>query len=48
VTNGDGLYRVDAVDLGNYSVKITASGFGTVAKTNISVQAIRLLRSMCS
>ncbi len=39
VTNGDGLYRLDAVDLGNYSVKITASGFGAVVKTNISVQA---------
>src|SRR5262245_44920262 len=38
-TNGEGLYRFDAVDLGSYSVKIAATGFGNVAKTNIVVSA---------
>jgi outer membrane receptor protein involved in Fe transport len=38
-SNGEGLYRFDAVDLGTYSVKITAPSFGEVVKTNISVSA---------
>src|ERR1700716_2772550 len=38
-TNGEGIYRFDAVDPGVYSVKITASGFGEMLKTNIDVQA---------
>ncbi len=38
-TNGDGVYRFDAVDLGNYTVNITAANFGEVTKTNITVQA---------
>src|SRR5262245_14559001 len=37
--NGEGFYRFDAVDLGPYSVKIAATGFGNVAKTNIVVSA---------
>ena len=39
VTNGEGLYRFDAVDLGTYTVKINASGFGLVTKSNIVVNA---------
>lgn len=38
-TNDEGFYRFDAVDLGNYSVKITAPTFGTVTKTGIVVNA---------
>jgi hypothetical protein len=38
-TNGEGLYRFDAVDPGSYSLKIAASGFGNVNKTNIVVSA---------
>lgn len=39
LTNGEGIYRFDAVDLGNYSVGISAAGFGEVVKTNIEVKA---------
>src|SRR5215210_4682673 len=39
VTNGEGIYRFEAVDLGNYSVKITAGGFGTVVKNDVAVNA---------
>jgi outer membrane receptor protein involved in Fe transport len=39
VSNGEGLYRFDAVDLGTYTVKISASGFGAITKTNIIVNA---------
>jgi len=38
VTNDEGFYRFDAVDLGSYSVKFSASGFGEVVKTNIPIQ----------
>lgn len=38
-TNNEGLYRFDAVDLGSYSVKISANNFSTVVKNNISVSA---------
>ena len=38
-TNGEGIYRFDAVDLGAHSLKISASGFGEVTKTNIDVRA---------
>src|SRR5262252_3282003 len=38
-TNGEGLYRFEAVDPGSYSLKIAASGFGNVNKTNIVVSA---------
>lgn len=38
-SNGEGLYRFDAVDPGTYSVKISASGFGEVTKTNVEVAA---------
>src|SRR5215813_8239060 len=38
-TNGEGLYRFDAVDLGSYRVKISATGFGDLNKTNIVVSA---------
>lgn len=38
-TNDEGLYRFDAVDLGTYSVEIAATGFGTIVKTGIIVNA---------
>lgn len=38
-TNSEGFYRFDAVDLGNYSIRITASSFGTITKTGIVVNA---------
>lgn len=38
-TNDEGFYRFDAVDLGNYSVGVAATGFGTLTKTNIVVNA---------
>ncbi|MFN2500095.1 MAG: TonB-dependent receptor domain-containing protein [Pyrinomonadaceae bacterium] len=34
-----GFYRFDAVDLGTYSVAVTASGFGSVTKTGVVVSA---------
>ncbi len=39
VTNGEGLYRFDAVELGNYAVKIAATNFATVIKNNVEVSA---------
>ncbi len=39
VANGDGLYRFDAVDLGIYTVRINANGFGPITKNNITVNA---------
>ncbi|HET9789518.1 MAG TPA: TonB-dependent receptor, partial [Pyrinomonadaceae bacterium] len=39
VTNDAGFYRFDAVDLGTYSLTISASGFGTVTKTGVVVNA---------
>ena len=38
-TNEEGVYRFTAVDPGAYSVKISASGFGEVTKTNVEVAA---------
>jgi hypothetical protein len=38
-SNDEGLYRFDAVDLGSYTVKITAPNFGEITKTNITVSA---------
>ncbi len=38
-SNDEGFYRFDAVDLGSYSVDIAATGFGTVTKTGIIVNA---------
>jgi len=38
-TNDEGFYRFDAVDLGTYTVTITASGFGTLTKTSVNVSA---------
>lgn len=39
VTNKEGFYRFDAVDLGDYKVKIAAQGFADITKTNILVTA---------
>ena len=38
-TNDEGFYRFDAVDLGNYSVRIAATSFGAVTKSGIIVNA---------
>ena len=38
-TNDEGFYRFDAVELGNYTVAVSATGFGTLTKTNIVVNA---------
>jgi len=38
-TNNEGFYRFDAVDLGNHTVTINASGFGELVKTNVIVNA---------
>ena len=37
--NAEGLYRFDAVDLGVYSIKVTASGFAALTKSNVNVSA---------
>ena len=39
VTNGEGFYRFDAVDLGTYTLKFSASSFATLTKSNIVVSA---------
>ena len=39
VTSDEGLFRFEAVDSGNYTVKINATGFGEVTKTNVAVEA---------
>jgi len=39
VTNDEGLYRFEAVDLGSYSVKIGAPNFGTIVNDNVVVNA---------
>jgi len=38
-TSGEGFYRFDAVDLGNYSVRISGQGFGTMVKSGVVVSA---------
>lgn len=39
ITNGEGVYRFDAVDLGTYTIKFNATGFGALVKSNIVVSA---------
>lgn len=39
VTNGEGIYRFEAVDPGEYSVKVGAANFGTLIKNNVAVNA---------
>lgn len=38
-TNDQGFYRFDAVDLGTYSIRITAASFSPLVKNNITVNA---------
>jgi hypothetical protein len=38
-TNDEGIYRFEAVDVGTYSIKVNATGFGEVTKTGIEVRA---------
>jgi len=40
-TNGAGIYRFEAVDLGTYTIEVQAPGFATVRKDGIEVQAAR-------
>jgi len=42
-TNSSGIYRFDAVDLGTYIVEVQASGFTTLRKSGLEVQAARQL-----
>lgn len=42
-TNGAGLYRFDAVDLGTYKLTVEAKGFSTQSQTGIQIQAARTL-----
>jgi outer membrane receptor protein involved in Fe transport len=39
VTNGEGVYRFEAVDLGTYSVRIVAPNFGSVLTNDVVVNA---------
>ncbi|NOT61995.1 MAG: carboxypeptidase regulatory-like domain-containing protein [Acidobacteria bacterium] len=39
MSNGKGLYRLDAVDLGTHTVKRTAPSFNTVSKSKVTVSA---------
>jgi hypothetical protein len=39
VTNNEGVYRFDAVDLGTYTIKFNATNFGLITKSNIVVSA---------
>lgn len=41
-TNDAGIYRFDAVDLGNYDLKITAQGFKAYGVTGVGIQANRI------
>ncbi|HET6855009.1 MAG TPA: TonB-dependent receptor [Pyrinomonadaceae bacterium] len=38
-SNGEGIYRFEAVDPGTYSIKISAAGFGDVESTGVEVMA---------
>jgi hypothetical protein len=40
-TNGAGLFRFDAVNLGDYDLSVTASGFSKASTSNLSVAAGR-------
>lgn len=44
MTNNEGLYRFDAVDLGTYNIRITASGFGPLTQNNVVVTANQVVR----
>ncbi len=39
VTNSEGIYHFEAVDLGDYTIKFTATGFGETVKSNVVVSA---------
>ncbi len=42
-SNSAGIYRFEAIDLGNYTVAAQAPGFATMRKSGIEVQAARVL-----
>src|SRR4051812_49183921 len=37
VSTGDGSYRLDAVDPGNYTVEVSAGGFKSITLTNVPI-----------
>lgn len=39
VSTGDGTYRIDAVDPGNYNVEVIAGGFKSITLTNVTISA---------
>lgn len=39
VSTGDGSYRLDAVDPGNYTVEVTAGGFKSITLSNVPIAA---------
>lgn len=39
IANSEGFYRFEAVDLGTYTIKVKASGFGGITKSNVIVSA---------
>ena len=40
-TNGSGIYRFDAVDLGTYTLSVKAQGFAGASKSGVAIQAAR-------
>jgi Carboxypeptidase regulatory-like domain/TonB-dependent Receptor Plug Domain len=42
-SNNEGIYRFDAVDLGVYEVTISTSGFKTLVRKNVEIQANRVV-----
>lgn len=40
-SNDQGMYRFDAVNLGDYSIEVEAAGFSKASVTNVTVQAAR-------
>lgn len=43
VTNDEGFYRFDAVDLGTYSIRISAPSFSTVVRSGVTVAANQIV-----
>src|SRR5262245_50710146 len=39
MTNAEGVYRFDAVDLGTYRINVEAPGFGSIQRTDVYVSA---------
>src|SRR5215831_4957447 len=41
ITNGAGIYRIDAVDLGKYELRVAHAGFKVFVATELGVEANR-------